>query len=564
MRLCARHPCAAPNPVPTQPSYRPPAHVGICNCSVAVHSSHNAAVACFDRETGRITVCEIERLTGYKNAGLTEYKPVAFPMVHLRHALEQVGCDGVADVCVTTGGATIPSEIIEGARFATCPHHRAHASGTFYQSPFERALILSFDGGGDDGVFNVYHAPDRATGVELLGRRPIDFGFAYMAFGQYLHDIDLERSIADGALVYAGKLMGLCAYGAPVSEWLVDMRTYYHSYPTVNDYRDKFAWLGKQIGVDFVERKTSADGLRGKLAYDLAATSQRAFEDLVLEMLAPYLAQYPDAPLCLTGGCALNVLLNERMRREIGRPLFVAPNSSDCGIAAGALLDQIRPAKPVDLMYAGGALLDLAALPSYIQERTGRVEVLDGSPPVLARKLMDGLIVGVARGCSEHGPRALGNRSILCNPASPDMKDTLNAKVKNREWYRPFAPVVRVEEASRYFELDDESPYMNFAVRVRPEWVVRLAAITHVDGTARVQTLRRAANPWLYDVLEEFERLAGHGVLLNTSFNVSGKPLLSTVREAFDVFDRTRLDALVIENLYIGKAPGASVGVARC
>jgi carbamoyltransferase len=133
------------------------------------------------------------------------------------------------------------------------------------------------------------------------------------------------------------------------------------------------------------------------------------------------------------------------------------------------------------------------------------------------------------------------------------MKDVLNAKVKNREWYRPFAPVVRIEDAVKYFEAYQESPYMSFAFKVRQEYAEKLKSITHIDGTARVQTLKREINPWLYDLIGEVEKINGIGVLLNTSFNVNGKPILSTVKEAFTVFDSTQMDGLVIEDTFIKK-----------
>jgi carbamoyltransferase len=172
----------------------------------------------------------------------------------------------------------------------------------------------------------------------------------------------------------------------------------------------------------------------------------------------------------------------------------------------------------------------------------------------LPKLLADGKIIGVARGGSEHGPRALGNRSILCNPTFPQMKDVLNAKVKHREWYRPFAPVVRIEDASKYFAVIEESPYMSFAFDVKDEWKQKLSSITHIDGTARVQTLRKEHNEWLYNLLGEFEKITGHGVLLNTSFNVNGRPILSTAAEAFKVLLDTQMDGIVIEDtLFIKK-----------
>jgi carbamoyltransferase len=197
--------------------------------------------------------------------------------------------------------------------------------------------------------------------------------------------------------------------------------------------------------------------------------------------------------------------------------------------------------------------MDTDLLYSYIQALPFAPVTNEVDLVTLANDLHEGKIIGVAREKAEHGPRALGNRSILCNPSIADMKDILNAKVKNREWYRPFAPVVRLEDVNTYFEWNGESRWMSFCPKVREEWKEKLAAITHVDGTARVQTVTREQNEWLYDLLTEFEKVNGIGVLLNTSFNINGKPILSTVREAFEVFKNTALDGLVIENNYILK-----------
>jgi len=194
-------------------------------------------------------------------------------------------------------------------------------------------------------------------------------------------------------------------------------------------------------------------------------------------------------------------------------------------------------------------ILDYNAYPSWIESNdTYRVTFDD-----ITDKLKDGKIFGVVRGRCEHGPRALGNRSILCDPSYPQMKDILNQKVKHREWYRPFAPVVRLEDVSKYFEWDKESQHMLFCPNVRPEWRDRLSSITHVDGTARVQTVTREQNKWLYDLLTEFEKKSGHGVLLNTSFNIAGKPILNTIADAMHVLNNSEMDYLIINDFYCGK-----------
>ena len=193
------------------------------------------------------------------------------------------------------------------------------------------------------------------------------------------------------------------------------------------------------------------------------------------------------------------------------------------------------------------------SLSQYIHDSSVNFTTTKCDIEVLAKDILEGKIVVVARGRAEHGPRALGNRSIICNPSIADMKDVLNEKVKHREWYRPFAPVVRLEDVSKYFEWEGESRWMSFCPTVREEWREKLSAITHVDGTARVQTVTREQNEWLYDLLTEFEKQNGVGVLLNTSFNLDGRPILSTIKDAFKILQDTQMDCLILENYYIKK-----------
>jgi carbamoyltransferase len=217
------------------------------------------------------------------------------------------------------------------------------------------------------------------------------------------------------------------------------------------------------------------------------------------------------------------------------------------------MLNHLKPDIAYDSTYSGTGLLDIDTLPMKIQGVGFSMKSRKLNIENLAKDIESGKIVGVARGNAEHGPRALGNRSIICNPAIADMKDVLNAKVKHREWYRPFAPVVRLEDVNKYFEWNKESRWMSFCPKVKEEWKSKLAAITHVDGTARVQTVTKEQNEFIYNLLTEFEKLTGVGVLLNTSFNVDGKPILSTIQDAFTILEKTELDALVIENTYIKK-----------
>lgn len=541
--------------------------------NIAMYGSHNGGIA-VENNGEIVLVLEIERLLAEKNMGIAQYK---VPPQHLiveymkrltRFITQYTGIDEFencfyqnTDVCMDEVHYEM-ARYIPAKNFIYKLHHEAHAAGAFYQSPFDKALIFSFDGGGNDGKFNIYTA-DRKTGLQRIRQilNPVlnnphihyDFGFPYMSIGHFLEDIRFE-SIGDGNLVYPGKLMGLVSYGKVRQEWLQHFIQYYKINPDGSNYVQHIQWLGHCLNSASTEQVVFDvnNRIKGQLAYDIAATNQAAFEACFFEVADSIVAEHSDYPICITGGCGLNIILNTRVAERYGREVFVGPGPNDCGLAVGMLLEHLKPKKQVDITYSGTKLLDLDAL--LFHAHSGPYsKITDVSIKKLAEDLSNGIIVGVARGRAEHGPRALGNRSILCNPSIPNMKDTLNEKVKNREWYRPFAPVVRLEDVDKYFEWDKEARFMSFCPNVKEEWKEKLQAITHVDGTARVQTVTKQQNEWLYNLLTEFEKLTGVGVLLNTSFNVAGKPILNTVAEAFQVYKTTRLDALVIEDTYIVK-----------
>ena len=546
--------------------------------NISFYGSHNAAYVV--EENGEILlVLEVERLLNFKNSGIAQYLcPKNNDLLFLAEYIPQYIMQKLNitefESCYYLNADVITDRLHQMEQFIPAKnyihglHHRSHAAGCFYQSPYQEALIFSFDGGGNDGKFNIYHGK-RETSVELIetitsptSDSPhifYDLGFPYMILGHYLNDIKQEP-LSIGNLVYPGKIMGLASYGNVNKEWLPHFIEFYKSDPSgihhgewdetgYYDYEPKLKKLGENIGVVF----DSNNRLTEQLAYDIATTSQRAFEDCFLEIALPYFEMYPELPICIAGGCGLNIILNTRLVEEFNKNVFVGPTPNDCGIALGLMLDQLKPQKPFDATYAGLELLDLDMLPNYIQNMHFPFTSHMLNMSELVEDLVNGKIVGVARGKSEHGARALGNRSILCNPSLPEMKDTLNAKVKHREWYRPFAPVVRLEDVSKYFEWKGESRWMSFCPKVKEEWRDQLSAITHVDNTARVQTVTREQNEWLYDLITEFEKHTGIGVLLNTSFNVDGKPILSTIQDAFKILRETQLDGLILEKYYIKK-----------
>ncbi len=507
--------------------------------NISMHCSHNASFAV--EHNGKILeVLELERLFNFKNLGYKHWD-VPYAQTHvanlvLNYFKEKYGFTEY-DKCLHQDGHDFIGQI-PAKTHIECMHHETHAYGTFYQSSFNDALVISFDGGGNDGYFKIFKA-NRKEGLTLLKEYGLDLGCSYMAFGHFLADIKFDFPHA--VLVYAGKLLGLQSYGTPRQDWLPFFREYYRG----NKWENNINALSANIGVSF----SVTNRLSGQLAYDIAATSQQAFEDLAFEHIHDIIMQNPDLPICLTGGCALNIVFNTKVKERYGREVFVGPAPSDCGMTIGMLAGLIKPEQPFDATYLGPEALDKNMLPQFIEHYRG----VEQTPAELAQKIADGTIVGVIQGRAEHGPRALGNRSIICNPLIKDMKDKLNFKVKHREWYRPFAPIVRLEDVSEYFEWEGESRWMSFCIKVKEQYLDVMPGIVHVDQTARVQTITREQNPLMYDLLTEFKKLTGIGVLLNTSFNVDSKPILSTYTDAFKVLHETELDAVYADGFYFQK-----------
>lgn len=521
---------------------------------VSVYGSHNATVALY--HDNKYHIVEVERWLNKKNAGLITYLPSEYPQLVFDEIIDylraKTGFD-VVDLYLTNyADISKLKPKFQYKQHINFDHHTAHAACAFYQSPFDESIVFTFDGGGDNGFFNVYKA-SRLNGIELLERFNQDLGFAYMIISDHLEDIKRDP-LNIGNLVYAGKLMGLCSYGKVRKEWVPAFNEFYEKFNYVgNSYLggaevaiDALPELMKKLGINDFNNSTRVSG---QIAWDMAATTQYVFEDQFFKFASKYLED-KNISVCLSGGCALNVILNSIILK-INKRVFIPPNTNDCGIAVGGILNEVRPETPVDLTYSGIPILDSHMLMSYIENN--RLSIVENiSAKELAEFIHAGNIVGVIQGNSEHGSRALGNRSILCNPIG-DMKDVLNEKVKHREWYRPFAPIVRLEDATTYFEFPEgvQSRHMTYVADVKSKWRKKLPAITHKDNSARLQTVTKNQNPFIYELLTEFSKISDHSVLLNTSFNVNGKPILSRLSDALDILTNSKMDAVYYDNKLI-------------
>jgi carbamoyltransferase len=457
------------------------------------------------------------------------------------------------------------------ARVHFVEHHRAHIGSAYYVSPFDQAAVVSLDGSGDM-VSGMWGAA-RGHRLDLEGRVyfPHSIGVFYQALTQYLGFTKWGDEY---------KVMGLSSYGEP--RYADRMRALLEEDRDGPGYRlgleffrhhvehVPMTWRGgpatiERLWSDEMERRfgparSSAEPIEERHR-DLAASMQRRLEEVVLHTLSEVHRLTGMEALCMAGGVALNCVANGRIVGETGfRDLYVQPAAYDGGTAVGAAFYVLhhllgRPRGYVmDHAYLGpeygasrcrsaleGAGVRHARLPP--SEATGRA----------AAALEAGKVVGWFQGRMEFGPRALGNRSILADPRRADMKDVLNARIKHREPFRPFAPSVIEEATGDYFEVDRPSPFMLVTYRVRKDKLAEIPAPTHVDGTGRVQTVRRDQNPRYYDLIRAFADRTGVPVLLNTSFN-ENEPICCTPEEAVDTFLRTRMDVLVLGDHWAEKA----------
>jgi predicted NodU family carbamoyl transferase len=461
-------------------------------------------------------------------------------------------------------------------------HHLSHASLAFYTSPFEEAVVFSYDGFGNDGQTLLF-AADGRSGLEYVERSPLAFGQSYNNLG-YIAGIKPDISGTS-----SGKTMGLAAYGSARADWLPCARRYVREYrklpPRPVEGLNDFGKAHRVNAIGLAEipdlkafvtaqPRETAPGLRGLVqratggaavptlrlpgpedrnAQDLVHTVQAAWTEVILELVERHRERSRN--LCVVGGCALNGITNyELQQRRLFAGTFFVPNPSDCGLSAGAALyvtyrwtrRRFRGYGGFFSPYLGTEPFDRDELPALRRAYPHRDFEPGEVPATLARLIHADRIVGVVRGRYEIGPRALGNRSILCNPLNSDIREILNRKVKHREWYRPFAPAVTAEDAGRFFTNTEDIPYMSVICYTRPEHGSRLPAVTHVDGSARVQTVRREDHPFLWTTLKEFERLAGVPILLNTSFNPRGEPILNYCAVALEMLRSTELDLVLI------------------
>jgi carbamoyltransferase len=430
-------------------------------------------------------------------------------------------------------------------------HHMSHAASCFLVSPYEEAAILTIDGVGEwaTASFGVGRGSDITLFKEI--RFPHSLGLLYSAFTYYL-------GFKVNSAEY--KVMGLAPYGRPLhyerimkdmihlnedGSFKLNMDYFSYDYGltmTNGRFNDFFGGPPRKPETWMTERE-----------FNIAASVQKVCEEVVLKMVN-YIHRETGLPnLCMAGGVALNCVANGRVIRETPmKNLFVQPAAGDAGGAVGVahyLYNTIgkKPrGKAWAHAYLGPAFED-REIAEYLEGQGAKYRLLSDREVVetTARLIAEGNVVGWFQGRMEFGPRALGGRSILADPRDPKMRDTLNMKIKFREGFRPFAPSVLADRARDWFEIECESPYMLLVAQV-PESKRVIPSVTHVDGSARLQTVTRAESPLYYDLIAEFGRITGVPVIINTSFNVRGEPIVCTPHDAYLCFRRTNMDYLIL------------------
>ncbi len=463
-------------------------------------------------------------------------------------------------------------------------HHQSHAASAFFPSPFQEAAVLCIDGVGEWQTTTAWMGKDQQLTPLWELRFPHSLGLLYSAITYYT-----------GFKVNSGeyKVMGLAPYGRPIYvqtmyDHLIDLKPdgTFRLNMDYFDYCGGLTMTNERFHALFGGPPREPETLLTQKEMDLARSVQEVTEEVMLRLARRLQAETGARNLCLAGGVALNCVANGRLLREGPfERLWIQPAAGDAGGALGAalsvwheFLQNPRQANPQDSMQGAylGPAFSAPEIEGFLQSVGAVYEKLDDEQlfPRLASDLADEKVIGWFSGRMEFGPRALGSRSILGDARSSRMQSLMNLKIKFRESFRPFAPCVLAERVNDYFEMQEDSPYMLLVAQVQSHrrkaprgdestlWGIDLLnvprsdipAVTHVDYSARVQTVHEHTNPRYYRLIREFDKLTGYGVLVNTSFNVRGEPIVCTPRDAYICFMRTDIEVLVLENYVLYKS----------
>lgn len=509
-------------------------------------------------QDGKVTAAvEEERMNRIK------YAPGQLPELAIVEALK-IGGLGMKDIdLVASHGETWGGDFefwlrdYLGQTFGHCPgiirvnHHNAHAASAFFGSGFDQAMILTIDASGDSVATQAAVGKDKRIDVLKRISRPNSLGIFYSVMTQYCG----FRRDSDEY-----KLMGLAAYGDKHRYDLSDMLTYGNgNYELNTDYlkpikpgqaqpvRQNMAFSEKlieKLGPKRVKGQPLAQHYK-----NVAASAQDLLEQVLIDQVRALHKETGMRKLCLAGGVALNCMANKHlMNLDFVDDIYIQPAAGDAGVSLGAAMWagmlKGEPPQAIPHVYLGSSYSE-GEIETELRNIGVTYEKVDKPEQFAAKDIADNKIVGWYQGATEYGPRALGNRSILANPANPLMKDILNDRIKHREPFRPFAPSLMAEEFSRFFKGKKEhSPFMTINYEACPENAAKIPAVVHEDGTSRIQTVSEKDNPLYYKLLKEVKKRTGIGMVVNTSFNVNMQPIVNTPAEAVSTFYACGMDVL--------------------
>jgi carbamoyltransferase len=437
-------------------------------------------------------------------------------------------------------------------------HHISHAASSFLTSPFDETCILVMDGVGEWTTTSIGYANNDAIVLEEQIDFPNSLGLFYSAFTSYL-----GFKINDGEY----KVMGLAPYGVPkymnkIKEKLINIKEdgsysinfdYFSWNNGIKNYNSKFE--------DFFNTPTRhKDDKILQIHMDIAASVQKVLEEAVIKISNKLYNKYKINKLCIAGGVGLNCVINSRLLKETKfKEIYIHPASTDAGGAVGCglyhyyynLSNKIHKTNYFNPYIGCGYEVD--EIKYYLDNNNIKYDTMSYNDinDYVASAITKQKVVGLFRGRSEWGPRALGNRSIVADATNKENWSKVNLYIKFRESFRPFAPSVLYEDALSYFDINMPSPYMLFVFKTLTKL---LPATTHVDGSSRIQTVEKSQNKEYYDVISKYKEKSGVGAIINTSFNMAGQPIVNNPHDAYDTFIRTKMDILVLDNIIIDKS----------
>ncbi len=541
--------------------------MNILGISGGVRSGNQDSAAAIIKDGKIVAAAEEERFNRIKHS------PGLLPEDAIRYCLKEANLSIREIDFVTFPGATyenfteILSEFFE-LRFKYSPkiklieHHYAHATSAFCVSGFDEANILTMDLSGDNRSTTLSHAKDGKITRLKEFLKPNSLGLFYSAITEYLgFQYDTDEY----------KVMGLASYGKPT----YDLSWFVSSNPTDGTYQvnPEFFREGIKPGVSHPSRqlKLGSEELWAKLGSprrkdepltehhaNVAASAQRHLERAAIDLVTWLHKETGSRSLCLAGGVALNCVMNQRLRAlNFIDEVFIQPAAGDSGLSLGGALaiaaENGQRFPKLRHVFLGPLFTD-----EQIEKELKVFKVpfkrVDNIAKETAKAVVDGKIVGFFQGRMEFGPRALGARSIIADPRDANMKDKVNELVKFREEFRPFAPAILVEHVKEYFSDGTDDPFMIITSDTVESKKKIIPAVVHVDGTARSQTVDKVSNPAFYTVIEEFYKMTGVPVVLNTSFNIKGQPIVMNPQQAISTFFGTGMDCLAIGNMFLSKS----------